>query len=448
MGSTDESSKSKPLAVAALIVVVAAIALAAASCGGGGEESTEDARQATQPDTDEALREEAFAVVRRLIDDFPGSAYPLGLMGTLHNNYGHTVEAEEWWRKCLEREPRRADVYNVLAMAALRKGEYEKVAELMARAEAIAPNMPGVHRRYAEALLEMGRFDEALAAVDKELGISTAESGTYILLGKIQLQRGDYEAASEAYAHARELQPLDSRPYYGLATAAARLGRSGEARQHMETFTRLRAREDEILTTRRRSTDKPRASAQILAETLVDAGLLYHETGQADRAEQYWTRAAEVDAGNTQSRIRLVDLYRRTQRLPEALEMCEQLSGIEPGNPAFHLSTGVLRARLRQYAGAEEALRRAVELAPRNAAAHKALVEVLLLQNHKLPEAKALADRLVELAPSATHYTLLGQACARNQDRAGAVAALERAVELAPGDQNIRQMYDNLRGQE
>jgi tetratricopeptide (TPR) repeat protein len=394
--------------------------------------------------TDEALKQETFDVVNRLIADFPGNAFAVGLMGTVHSNYGNSTEAEKWWLECLEMDPGRSDVYSVLGTAAMRSGEYEKVAELLRKAQTINPNMPGVHGRYAEALLEMGEVDEALEAAMKETEISPTQIGAHILLGKIYLQRGEYQNALAAYTTARQLRPYDSRPYYGLATACARLGQSDKAKEFMETFTKLRNEEDKTLTTQRRASNKPPVAAKILAETLIDAGRVYSEYRQFPKAEEYWLRAAVLDPANTVCRVRLVELYRRAQRGPEALDVCEQLIEIDPRNASYHLSTASLLAQLQRFDAAEEAVRKAIERAPGNAAGYRTLAEILLRSNRKLPEAKALAEKLVEMEPTLRHYLLLGTACSRTNDRDGALAAMKRAVELAPNNEDIREAYEKL----
>jgi tetratricopeptide (TPR) repeat protein len=171
---------------------------------------------------------------------------------------------------------------------------------------------------------------------------------------------------------------------------------------------------------------------------------VYNGYGQSQKAEEYWRRAATLDAKNTASRVQLVDLYRRTRRAQEAVGLCEQLRKIDPKNATYHLRTGVLFAELKRFDAAEEAVRAAIELSPEFAAGYRTLAEVLLLSNQKLTEAKALAQKAVELAPTARHYSLLGQACSRNQDRAGALAAMKRAAELAPDNEEIQRAYKAL----
>ncbi len=406
----------------------------------GGAEAT----SAGQPATDLAMKNETYEVARQLIADFPESAFPIGLMGTVHNQFGNSSEAEKWWLRCLERDPRRADVYEVLAVAYLRKGQYEKVADLLRKAQAIVPNLPGLHRRYAEALMEMGKLDEALAAMEKEVEVAPDFSDNHLVFGKIYLQRKEYEKAVAAYTKALEMRPGDAKCYYGLATASQRLGQSDKAREYMETFSRLRDDDDKVSTTRRMTTDQMRRAAPILAETLLDVGRVYHGHRQVQKAEECWKRAAALDTTNTACRLQLVELYRRARRRQEAVEVAEQLRKIDPQNASYHQVAGVALAEMKRFDAAEVAIRKAIELAPEHPVGYRSLVEVLLLSNRKLPEAKVHAQKAVELAPTAWHYSLLGKACSRNQDHSGALAAMKRATELAPDNENFRKVYEKL----
>jgi Flp pilus assembly protein TadD len=117
----------------------------------------------------------------------------------------------------------------------------------------------------------------------------------------------------------------------------------------------------------------------------------------------------------------------------------KQLRKIEPGNATYHLNAGLLHVRLERLGVAEQALRKAVELAPKETRALRSLTRVLM-ENRKLAEATTLAQELLELEPTAKNYSVLAEVCHRKGDLAGARAALSRAAELNPGDSEYKRV--------
>jgi len=403
--------------------------------------------------TSDALRKETFDILGQLMADFPGSSDPIGLMATVHDTYDNSAESERWWRKCLELDPKRADVYLALGVIAMKKGKYQEAGELSGKARQIDPNLPGVHRRHAEALLELGKPDEALAAIEKEIDISPGVCINHILLGQAHLQRKEYKKAREAYETAVDIPPRESlgyyglvtTAYYGLATACSRLGETDKTAEYMGKFRKLRTEEDKLVGQERRATGKSVREAKVLAETLTDAGRVYYGHRQFLKAERLWQRAAKLDPANTFCRQQLADMYTRAGRPREGVKICEQLIKIDPKNATYALMKGALLARLKRFDAAEQAMRKVIELAPKRAVGYRSLVKVLLLRKETLAEAKAVARKVVELEPTAGHYSLLGEVCYRNGDRAGALAAFKRAAELAPDNEEIRRAYKRLR---
>ncbi len=402
-----------------------------------------EAEGPTSP-ADIAMREETFGVARRLVEDFPGDANALGLMGTVQNRYGNTAEAVTWWQKCLEADPRRADAYHGMAMVARRKGEYQEALRFWRQAQEIDPALVGMHGRCAEVLLEVGKPEEAIAAAEKEMAINPGDVETCLLLGKAHLQLKEHEKAAADFETARRLKPDDSRSYLGLATVCARLGQADKAKAYTEQFREFRAEEDKVSVDRKRMASSRAWAADVLSQTHTDAGRLYAAHRNLEKAEEHWRRAAAVDPRNRICRQYLVDMYMRIGRDRQALTFCEQLRDIDPKNPTYHLNTGALLARLERLDAAEEAVRKAIALAPERPTGYRSLVRLLLFRKQGLPEAKALAQRLVELEPTAPNYGLLCEACRLSGDLAGARAALERAMRLDPGDEQFKSAYKQL----
>jgi tetratricopeptide (TPR) repeat protein len=381
----------------------------------------------------QAIVEECHEVVRHLMEEFPNSSDPIALMGSVHHQFFNTEEAVRWWRKCLERDPDRADVYHGLGMVAMDKGEYRKAEELWRKARQIDPDLPGVSWRQGRALLELGRTKEAVRALEEQVARSP-DKGVYLLdLGKAYVQNGDYQKAVDVCLRARRLLPEGSGLAYTLAQAYARLGKAEKAAEYRKVFQRLRAVDDKEEASRRRvlhqRNDRPE---RVLAWTLTRAGRIYAAHRRLHKAEALWLRAARLDSTDPACRQSLVSLYLGTRRPGKALPYCRQVLDLQPGSPKALLNTGVVLTVLGRLDEAEAMLRQAVDLDPDRPAALRSLARVLLVQGEDTAEALALAKRLVEQEDTAENYALLAEVCLRAGDRKGARAALDTAQRRNP----------------
>jgi len=384
-------------------------------------------------------------VATRLMKEFPNRSEPVALMGLVQRSLGRTDEALRCWEECLRLDPAYADACKSMGLIALERGEFERVLELCQQALASAPTSPGLHELMAKALMNLGRPEEAIAHLEKDIEISPAASSVYYVLGEAHLRLRQYDQAKQAYQTATEMDPNIKHAYYGLATACARLGEREEASQNRRRFKDLKDKELQELIEESVGFDDVVAVRGHLVNTLVQAGQVYYRYRKTSSAELHWGRAAELDPKNTTCRTKLAELYQRVGRNRDARRICEQLVKIQPDNPVHWLNLGVLNERLSEFDAAEPALRKVIELDPKNAWGYGELARVLMRANRRLPEAKALASTAVRLGPEARQYFVLCEACDKNGDPTGALAAIERAIELEPGNVKYRQVRNFIK---
>ncbi len=396
------------------------------------------------PETGEGFKEEALEVARRVVEDYPHSAEALELMGTTLYLYGDTVEAETWWQKCLDEDPGRAHACRRLGQAAFKRNEYEEAKRLLRKAEEIDPKLEGVYEDLADILLERGDLRQAVETLQRGLKISPGRHEAHLMLAQALFQLREYDEAVEHYQKAAELKPSDSATQYGLANIYSRMRQRDKAARAMQKFKDLRDEEDKADQTGRMVARVLWDGTTLLGETLADAGRIYGEQGDLRKAQHYWERGMAVDAKNTFCREELFNLYTRQGRSQEALEICRQLQEIQPNNAPYQLNAGFLLTQSRQFDAAEEALNKVTELSPDHPMGYRFLAELFLLQPTRFEDAKAAAERLVELEPKAESYSVLCRAREKAGDSAGALVAIERSIELAPVDRQYRLMRDRL----
>jgi tetratricopeptide (TPR) repeat protein len=109
------------------------------------------------------------------------------------------------------------------------------------------------------------------------------------------------------------------------------------------------------------------------------------------------------------------------------------------------LNIGHLWARLRQTAKAEESFRKVIKLAPELSAGYRELAQLYLQTARALLEARELAEKAVTLEAVAINYFVLSWACDKNGDSANALKAIQRAVQLEPGNPRYKTIYDHIK---
>jgi len=390
------------------------------------------------------LKDEEMQLAQEIMKGFPNSDDAYAFMGNVYRMRGNSAEANKFWEKALHINPSRYDLYDNMADVALEKDQPEQAITLWRKALEINPAMFGAHGNIAKALMKLGKQGEAIKELEEEIKISPDSSLSHYLLGRGYLLQQEYEKARKSFEKAVELQPNYTHAHYGLFTAYTRLNQPEKAKEHMAIFNKLKAEDLKTIRDRDGIMDleiyqKP------LAKSYMDAEKLYRAKGNFQKAEQFLKRASELDPQNTLPLEKLGSLYYMTKRMPEALGQFEKISQMDPKNLACYVNIGTISTELRQLDKAERAFGKVIELAPQQSVGYRELARLYLRANVKLLEARKLAEKAVALESLGSNYFVLGWACDMNRDSTGALKALERAMQLEPGNLNYKQAYQHIK---
>ena len=392
-----------------------------------------------------ALEKEERELAQELMRDFPNSDERVVLMGDLYRRQGNSVEAVRFWEEALKMNPRRSDVCHSIGIVAFEKGEYEKSIALWRKALEINPRMSDVHSRIARVLLELGKYSEAVEELEKEIEISPRSALSNYLLGRAHLQLKEYDKAKKYYEKAIELQPDHLNAYYGLSSVCVRLKELDKAKEYMAIFKKLKARDIEGVKGRDKAVIGIAVAPKALAAMAMDAEKLYRERGDLQRAEELLKRAETLDPKNTVCLERLASLYKMSNRIPDALAQFEKIREMEPENPFCYLNIGILSTQLKRFGDAEKAFQKAIAFAPKQSFGYRYLARLYLRTNSRLTETRRLAEKAVALEATADNYFVLSWACDVNGDTASALAAIEQAIQLEPGNPKYKQIYEIIK---
>lgn len=271
------------------------------------------------PGSFEALREEALALAAGLRSRHPDAPEPIDLEAMMHDRFGNLAAATGLWEAWLADHPGSAEAHLRLGRYARERGEETVAVEHLERAFDARPDLPGAQVLLGESLTAVGRADDAIAVLARELPGTSGNPNRLTLLGHARLQRGDFAAAKADFQRALAIDPASTHALYGLSVACGRLGEKEAAERHRAEFAERKARSlsRDRANAPARLDDMP-ALAQAMAGWFVIAGRIERAGGDPAAAERAWLRALDFAPGQPEARSGLLESYRREGRDAEA----------------------------------------------------------------------------------------------------------------------------------
>lgn len=395
-----------------------------------------------------AYNERAIQVAERLVKQFPGRAEPLLLLGQVHYEQENYSEAIGIWEKGLKIDASQPAAYQAMGSMALQEGDYESAIAHWRKAIEVEPEWPGARRAIGLALMHLQRIEEAVTEFQQDLKISPDASQAHFLLGQAYLQLEKFEEARQHYEAAVREAPRFTSAYYALFRVLTRLGEPDGAKEALTKFQDLKGGDQKAKREGEEAYDDMVAQRGALASTYDRAGMIFWEYGNISKAMEHFRVAAQLDPMNIVSRLHLANLYERQRDLEGAARMYEEIALAHPQDVRPLLSVGSMYARGAKILQAEKAFQRAIQIDPQHPIAYYELARLYMLAGMKLDVAETLAEKVVELAPIAGNYDLLGWIYHLNGKSAQAEAAAGKAVQLQPENQIYRNHYDTIRAKQ
>jgi len=134
-----------------------------------------------------------------LLKMFPNDKRARMLMANYYGGEGDTESAAEWYRKSIEADPNFAPAYNFLGYSYKILGDYKNAEETFKKYTELAPNSANPADSYAELLLKMGRFDEAIEWYQKALSKDPGFTGAHGGVGFGYIHKGNFTKARESF---------------------------------------------------------------------------------------------------------------------------------------------------------------------------------------------------------------------------------------------------------
>ena len=335
-------------------------------------------------------------------DNIPGSKqeYPelsFALVGDVGRNVVDFVVAKETeFLAAVQAEKKKRDAATTGGAAAAPAGAtpVDAGAASGAPGAPAAPAVSGESLTKAKQLADAGRHQEAVDLYRTYLTKDpTGNPAVYYYLGKSLFEAGDDAAAEQAFRKASELKPEMKYAHFFLGNIHLRGERFTEAAEEYEKETAL-------------APDNDRVWFQL--------GQAYARAGEDDKALAALEKSSGIDPSKSDSYMEMAAIHEKRKDRTKADEAYQKVIALDPKNAATSFfNIGVHAWNENHDREATQAFRKAIEVDPSYAAAHRELARTLtrmqdfegavqhyeqyLMLSPSAPDAKEIKEMIVAL---------------------------------------------------
>lgn len=264
-----------------------------------------------------------------------------------------------------------------------------------------------------EALVQLGRLDDAKVAMLEELQHNPSSVDGYNLLGIIESKEQDYTDALAAFQKALKLSPNSAKTHINLGNVYVAQKRLDLAAKEFRTVLRF---------------DPANQDGN------YNLGVLLMAKGAPAEAIPHFER---VRAETVPARLNLIQAMLQTKRVPEALKLATALSAQNKNEVQVHFSLGLLLAAAGQYKPAQLELEEADILQPGTFEIIYNLGQASMRDGNNAAAELSLTRALKLKPESPEALYLLAQVLANESRPRDALELLVHAHKIAPENTDI-----------
>lgn len=247
----------------------------------------------------EALNE--FKSLKRPLDNDP---WVLANMGRCYTEISNHTEAENYFKKCFEREPYRtesADYYSSCLWQLNRKIDLSKLSYSMIQNQFLAPEAWIAHANCYSLIKD---HDSAITYLLRAVQIDPFNSYAYCLIGHEYVNKDNFEKARDYYQKAVKYDPKNVRALFGLGSLKLN---AGNYQQAIENFT---------------SAIKINSQCSTFYTQL---GIAYKHRNAFEDALVCFNKAEEINESEKINRFNKADVLFKLGRFDEAICECRRV---------------------------------------------------------------------------------------------------------------------------
>jgi protein O-GlcNAc transferase len=286
-----------------------------------------------------------------------------------HHQAGRLAEAEALYRQILQQNPGHAEALHLLGVLAAQVGRGDVAVNLIRQAIALQPNYPEALTNLGKILRDQGKLDEAIAACRQAIALNPNDLGAYNKLGVTLWDQGQLDAAIATFRQALIVKPDDPEAWCNLGVALRDQGQLDEA----------------IAAHRQAIVLNPQ-----MAEAHYNLGNELKDQGQLEEAIAAYRQAISLKPDLPDAHHNLGLALSDQGELDAAIAAFRHALTLKPNLPEAHSNLGVALGSKGQLEEAIAAFRKAIALKPNYPEAHSNLLYTLHF--HPGFEAEAIAE--------------------------------------------------------
>jgi len=276
------------------------------------------------------------------------------LMASFQEVKAYNEQTNRYRRHLLE-EPTALEPRLKLAAAHFEVGNHQEAIRTYQTATALHPDVPALYHNLGGLYMQMGQFPEAVKAFQRLIQLDDTDAEAHLNLGWLHARLRKFADARTYLQIAIQKDKTLTSAYYGLA----------------EVYVQQRQFAEAIAVYRQLAETNPND-----ATPWVRLGVLYLNQQQVPDAITAFTQAIAVDENSADAHNNLAWLYAtQGKELGRAVELAERAVTLD-ANPSRLDTLAFVYYRHGAYPEAKQAILRAIDLAPDNAAYKTRLNEI------------------------------------------------------------------------
>jgi len=290
---------------------------------------------------------------------------------------GLLAEAQKGYRLVLKKRPRHFDALHMLGVSEKQLGNREAAMRWIKQALLVDPQSAAAHSNLGSLLMDLKRFDEAVASCDKAIQLDPGFVDAHYNRGSALFELGQFADAIASFRKAVGLNP-----------------------RHVNAYN--------------------------------NCGNALHKTREFVEAIACYDQAIALDPGYVSAYSNRGAALIELRRTGEAILDLDRALALAPGNVDAWANRGESFLRSRRLEDALASYNRALELDPRSSEAWLGRANVLML-SRQLAEAKSACREALAIEPlSVKGLVQLGQCHALQSDTEFAIACFDKALGIDP----------------